>query len=81
MSSLAPTKVQEEKVACVPAELKICVPAAQAGTKPSSECCAKLKEQQSCLCGYIKDPSFSQYVTSGGAKKVLADFGVPVPKC
>ncbi|VVA90341.1 unnamed protein product [Arabis nemorensis] len=85
MSSLAPTKAAlvrgSEKVACVASELNICVPAAEAGTKPSAECCAKLKEQESCLCGYSKDPKFSQYISSGGARKVLAACGVPYPSC
>lgn len=89
MSSLAPTTKavvvrgsgEEDKVACVAAELKICVPAAQAGTKPSTECCGKLKKQKSCLCGYIKDPKYRQYVSSGGARKVLAACGVPYPTC
>lgn len=88
MSSLAPTKAAvvrgsggEEKVACIVTELQPCVPAIQAGSQPSTECCGKLKEQESCLCGYIKNPLFGQYVSSGNAHKVLAACGVPYPTC
>ncbi|VVA90340.1 unnamed protein product [Arabis nemorensis] len=88
MSSLDPTKAvvarrseEEEKVACNARELKPCVPAAEAGTKPSTECCGKLKEQESCLCGYIKNPSISQYFQSEGAHKVLVACGVHYPTC
>ncbi|KAF8089013.1 hypothetical protein N665_0520s0011 [Sinapis alba] len=72
--------VEEEiKVACVPTELKPCLPAIQAGSQPSTECCGKLKEQQSCLCGYIKNPAFGSYIKS--AQKVLTACGVPSPTC
>ncbi|KAH0862072.1 hypothetical protein HID58_079283 [Brassica napus] len=82
LSALAPTKaVFEEKVACIPTELMTCIPALQTGSQPSAECCGKLKEQESCLCGYIQNPLFSQYVTSENAHKVLATCGIPYPTC
>ncbi|ESQ38548.1 hypothetical protein EUTSA_v10029435mg [Eutrema salsugineum] len=83
VSSLTPTKavMEDEKVTCNPKELLICMPAAKTGSQPSTECCGKLKEQQSCLCGYSKDPSFSQYITSGAAKKILEACDIPIPKC
>ncbi|CAL9222918.1 unnamed protein product [Arabidopsis halleri] len=88
LSSLAPTKAvvvkvegEEEKVACIVTDLRVCLPAVQAGSQPSMQCCGKLKEQYSCLCGYLKIPSFSQYVSSGKAQKVLTACGIPIPKC
>ncbi|KAL0703552.1 hypothetical protein Bca4012_069977 [Brassica carinata] len=66
---------------CVPGELKPCIPAVQTGSKPTTECCGVLKKQQSCLCGYIKDPRFGQYVKSKYAHMVLSTCGVPYPKC
>lgn len=81
VSSLAQTNaVVENKGVCVPNELKPCIPAAKTG-KPSTECCGVLKKQQSCLCGYIKDPKFSPYVNSKYTHQVLATCGVPYPKC
>ncbi|KAG2323981.1 hypothetical protein Bca4012_038331 [Brassica carinata] len=84
VSSLAQTNAvmeEETKGVCVPNELKPCIPAVKTGGKPSTECCGALKKQQSCLCGYIKDPKFSQYVKSKYAHQVLATCGVPYPKC
>ncbi|KAF8084228.1 hypothetical protein N665_0728s0015 [Sinapis alba] len=47
--------VEEEiKVVCDPTKFNPCLPALRTGSQPSTECCGKLKEQQSCLCGYIK---------------------------
>ncbi|KAG2302598.1 hypothetical protein Bca4012_060936 [Brassica carinata] len=72
--------VQEEiKVACVPTELNSCLPAVQTGSNPSTECCTKLKEQQSCLCSYIQNPAFGPYLKN--AQKGLAACGVPYPTC
>ncbi|XP_019098721.1 PREDICTED: non-specific lipid-transfer protein 2-like, partial [Camelina sativa] len=60
MSSLALTKTlisgEEEKATCVLADLLICKSAVTTESPPSKECCAKLKEQQSCFCDYLKDP-------------------------
>ncbi|VVA90339.1 unnamed protein product [Arabis nemorensis] len=87
VSSLAPTKavvVQagSENVACVVTELIPCLGAIQSGgTHPSKECCEKLKEQVSCLCEYIKNPFYGQYVESENAHKVLAACGLSFPTC
>ncbi|XP_019089524.1 PREDICTED: non-specific lipid-transfer protein 2P-like [Camelina sativa] len=83
MSSLALTKTlisgEEEKATCVLADLLICKSAVTTESPPSKECCAKLKEQQSCFCDYLKDPSAGQYITA--AKKVLAACDIPFPSC
>ncbi|KAJ4901572.1 Bifunctional inhibitor/lipid-transfer protein/seed storage 2S albumin superfamily protein [Raphanus sativus] len=82
VSALAPTKaVLEEKAECIPTELLSCLPAIQTGSQPTADCCGKLKEQESCLCGYIRNPLFSQYVTSENAHKTLASCGIPYPTC
>ncbi|KAL0797474.1 hypothetical protein Bca101_052648 [Brassica carinata] len=87
VSALAPAKavlekaVLEEKVACIPTELMSCIPALQTGSQPPAECCGKLNDQVSCLCGYIQNPLFSQYVTSENAHKTLASCGIPYPTC
>ncbi|KAL0693757.1 hypothetical protein Bca4012_060937 [Brassica carinata] len=72
--------VEEEiKVTCVPTELSPCLPAVQTRSNPSTECCVKLKEQQSCLCGYIHKPVFGPYLKN--AQNVLMTCGVPYPTC
>lgn len=85
VSSLAWTNVaveEEIKVACVPAELKPCTPAAGlTGSKPSTECCRKLKEQKSCLCSYIKNTSFGHCFKSPNAHKVISACRISYPAC
>ncbi|CAN0896616.1 Probable non-specific lipid-transfer protein AKCS9 [Linum grandiflorum] len=67
--------------ACNPAELSPCAGAIASGAPPSGACCGKLKQQQPCLCGYIKNPNFRQFVTAPGAKAVLRSCGVAYPSC
>ncbi|KVI04649.1 non-specific lipid-transfer protein 2-like [Cynara cardunculus var. scolymus] len=68
-------------VTCMATELAPCAPAISSSSPPSELCCSKIKEQQPCLCGYLKNPSLRGYVTSPNAKKVATTCGVPVPKC
>ncbi|KAG5614383.1 hypothetical protein H5410_014207 [Solanum commersonii] len=70
-----------EAVTCKIAELTPCADAIISSKPPSASCCAKLKEQKPCLCGYIKDPKLKPYVNSPNAKKVAKTCGVPFPKC
>ncbi|KAG5614377.1 hypothetical protein H5410_014201 [Solanum commersonii] len=58
-----------------------CSPAIIWGQPPSEVCCAKLKEQVPCLCGYFNDPTLKPYVGSPNAQKVFQTCGVPIPKC
>ncbi|CAL9224956.1 unnamed protein product [Arabidopsis halleri] len=70
---------KEENVTCVLADLQICKSAVTTGIPRSKECCEKLKEQQSCLCAYLKDPLVGPYITV--AKIILASCGIPFPRC
>ncbi|KAM7524237.1 hypothetical protein LguiA_014139 [Lonicera macranthoides] len=70
-----------EAVTCNVMELAPCLQAFTSPAQPSAECCGKLKEQEPCLCNYIKDPTLGQYVNSPQAKKVEAGCRVPVPDC
>ncbi|KAJ0245609.1 Bifunctional inhibitor/plant lipid transfer protein/seed storage helical domain-containing protein [Hirschfeldia incana] len=82
VSALAPTKaVLEEKEACIPAELQSCIPALQTGSQPPDECCINMREQESCLCGYIQNPLFSRYVTPENAHRIAANCGIDYPTC
>ncbi|KAL3527016.1 hypothetical protein ACH5RR_011672 [Cinchona calisaya] len=68
-------------VTCTITELSSCLPAITGPSPPSATCCAKLKEQQPCLCGYSKDPTYGHYFTSPRAQTVAKICGVPIPKC
>ena len=74
-------RVEAAEADCKLEELIPCLPAISDGTPPSDPCCVKLKEQQPCLCEYLRDPDLSQYVSSPNAKKVASDCGVSDPQC
>ncbi|CAI9752981.1 unnamed protein product [Fraxinus pennsylvanica] len=78
---------ETEAVNCSPLELSSCAEAIMMSLPPSGACCSKLKEQEPCLCGYIKDPSLSQQKYAGskdhldgiqGPGKCNASVVVPV---
>ncbi|XP_011021288.1 PREDICTED: non-specific lipid-transfer protein 2 [Populus euphratica] len=77
---LAEAQVSQAET-CNPEQLSPCLGAITSSTPPSTTCCSKLKEQKPCLCGYLKDPSLKQYVSSPGARKVVSACGVPYPSC
>ncbi|ESQ47250.1 hypothetical protein EUTSA_v10028232mg [Eutrema salsugineum] len=66
---------------CVATELSPCLPAVTLGGTPTVDCCGKLNEQKPCLCGYIKNPAYSMYITSPNAHKVFTACNVPYPSC
>ncbi|XAR67540.1 hypothetical protein NMG60_11002332 [Bertholletia excelsa] len=68
-------------VTCNPTELSPCMGAIMSSSKPSPQCCAKIKQQKPCLCQYIRNPNLKQFVTSPNARKVSNTCGVPMPKC
>ncbi|XP_019086802.1 PREDICTED: probable non-specific lipid-transfer protein AKCS9 [Camelina sativa] len=74
--SLALSKAE---AACDIQDLKVCLPAVIGGSPPTTECCTKLKDNQSCLCDYLKNPLVVPYKTS--AKQVFEACGIPVPVC
>ncbi|KAJ9562348.1 hypothetical protein OSB04_007508 [Centaurea solstitialis] len=75
-------RIQKANAAtCNPQELLPCAGSLSSGAPPSVACCSKLKAQQPCFCGYLKNPSLGQYINSPNAKKVVSACGVSVPKC
>ncbi|KAJ0242961.1 AAI domain-containing protein [Hirschfeldia incana] len=78
-----PNKAADTNVgtACDPKQLQPCLAAITGGGQPSGDCCAKLKEQQPCLCGFAKNPAVAQYFSSPNSRKVLAACGIPYPSC
>lgn len=67
-----------EAVACDPVKLLPCAPVIS-GQPPSIECCNALKEMKDCLCTFLKNPEYKQYLPL--AKKALAACGIPFPHC
>ena len=70
-----------EAVTCRAMELSPCYVAITSSTKPSAACCNKLRQQQPCFCGYLKNPSLGDFVRSPGAKVVASSCRVRYPKC
>ncbi|GLJ09301.1 hypothetical protein SUGI_0105870 [Cryptomeria japonica] len=72
-------------VTCNPMALSPCASAmfgpSNPKPKPSSDCCNKLKLQQSCMCQYAKDKNLSKYINTPDAKRVASTCNVPFPKC
>lgn len=66
-------------VTCNTLELSQCASAITSSTPPTAECCSKLKEQEACLCEYVKDPNMQNLVNSPNAKKVADTCGTPIP--
>ncbi|KAG8074698.1 hypothetical protein GUJ93_ZPchr0006g41616 [Zizania palustris] len=57
--------------ACDPSALTPCMSAIMLGAAPTADCCARLLEQQPCLCQYARDPSYRGYVTSPSAQSAI----------
>ncbi|KAA0064174.1 non-specific lipid-transfer protein 2-like [Cucumis melo var. makuwa] len=70
-----------EAVTCNTMQLSPCIGAITSTAPPSTTCCSKLREQQPCFCGYMKNPSLGGYVKSARAKAIISTCGVPLPKC
>ncbi|CDP02750.1 unnamed protein product [Coffea canephora] len=68
-------------VTCSIAELSPCLSAINGPNPPSAPCCAKLKEQRPCFCGYIQNPTYAQYVNSPKAKGIAKACQVSIPNC
>ncbi|CAI0451419.1 unnamed protein product [Linum tenue] len=67
--------------ACNPSQLSSCLPAISTSAPPTGQCCGNLRQQGPCLCGYLRNPNFRQYLSSPGARKVASACGVPLPRC
>ncbi|KAI3836028.1 hypothetical protein MKX03_011935 [Papaver bracteatum] len=68
--------------ACQITKLTPCLTAFSSSiTRPTSDCCRKLKTQLPCFCIYAKYRHLSKYVTSPNARRVARLCKVKVPKC
>ncbi|KAK4804376.1 hypothetical protein SAY86_004193 [Trapa natans] len=66
-------------VNCDVQQLVPCLPVMTKGTDPSAVCCRALKEQQLCMCKYMKDERLKSYFSNPIAPKVAASCGTPWP--
>ncbi|TMW91045.1 hypothetical protein EJD97_014868 [Solanum chilense] len=69
------------QVKCNVMELSSCAPAILSSEPPTMTCCTKLKEQESCICEYSKNPIAKPYVNSTRAQIVIKTCKVSIPKC
>ncbi|KAK3409393.1 non-specific lipid-transfer protein 2P [Eucalyptus grandis] len=77
-SQLAP----RVEAVCDASRLLPCLPAfGSPYVQPTAECCGRLKEQQPCLCDFMKDPRYRKYVDSPRAKEILQTCQIPYPRC
>lgn len=70
-----------EGVTCSPTELYPCAAAMTSSSPPSETCCAKLREQKPCFCGYMRNANLRQYISSPNARKVSNSCNVAPPSC
>ncbi|CAA7397674.1 unnamed protein product [Spirodela intermedia] len=70
-----------ESVRCHPLHLLPCFGAIFYARPPSSQCCAKLREQQPCFCQYKRDPLLASYANSRNGRRVATTCGVPDARC
>ncbi|CAA7055625.1 unnamed protein product [Microthlaspi erraticum] len=80
-SATAPGGFGEVAQVCDPSKLLSCYPAIATGVAPTTDCCTGLVAQEPCLCTYIKDPKFQEYVSSPNARKTMEACKVPYPTC
>nr|TKW01852.1 hypothetical protein SEVIR_8G206800v2 [Setaria viridis] len=67
--------------ACNPGQLTPCAGPALFGGAVPAACCAQLRAQQACLCGYARSPNYGSYIRSPKAARLFAVCRLPMPRC
>lgn len=67
--------------ACNPSLLTPCAGPALFGGPVPAACCAQLRAQQGCLCGYARSPNYGGYIRSPNAARLFAVCRFPMPRC
>ncbi|KAM3239133.1 non-specific lipid-transfer protein 2-like [Capsicum annuum] len=50
--------------------------------RPPPACCDAIRKQDpKCLCQYLKNPAYQQYVNRAKVEKALRDCGISMPNC
>uniref|UniRef100_K3XQY8 Bifunctional inhibitor/plant lipid transfer protein/seed storage helical domain-containing protein n=1 Tax=Setaria italica TaxID=4555 RepID=K3XQY8_SETIT len=65
-----------DAAACNPSALSPCG-GARFGGAVKQGCCVQLKKQQPCLCRYVRDPAYSNYVDGPAAQSLTKACGLP----
>ncbi|PAN29062.1 hypothetical protein PAHAL_5G197900 [Panicum hallii] len=66
---------------CDPLALRPCAAAVIDGARPSGECCAKVREQEPCLCRYSRNPGLTRYINSREGRRIAAVCRVRRLRC
>ncbi|KAI3519312.1 hypothetical protein L1887_08341 [Cichorium endivia] len=56
---------------CSDMELMPCGVAISSSQAPTSDCCTKVTQQSPCFCGYIRDPSYRQFISLATTERVV----------
>ncbi|KAL6654234.1 hypothetical protein ACP70R_007699 [Stipagrostis hirtigluma subsp. patula] len=76
------TTTEAAAAACSPARLTPCAgPLLFGGAAVPAGCCAALRAEQGCLCGYARSPNYGTYVRSPNAARLFAACRIPIPRC
>ncbi|OEL26553.1 hypothetical protein BAE44_0012427 [Dichanthelium oligosanthes] len=78
---LAAATTTEAAAACNPALLTPCAGPALFGGAVPPACCAQLRAQQACLCGYARSPNYGSYIRSPRAARLFAVCRLAMPRC
>jgi hypothetical protein len=78
---LLATTATEAANPCNPAQLTPCAGPALFGGAVPPACCAQLRAQQGCLCGYARSPNYGSYIRSPNAARLFAICNLPMPRC
>ncbi|KVI08844.1 hypothetical protein Ccrd_012782 [Cynara cardunculus var. scolymus] len=70
-----------DAVVCNLFELSPCLGPALFFVPPSGSCCGRLREQEPCLCEYVRTLTYGRYLSSFGARRVVQACGMVTPQC
>ncbi|CAO2142461.1 unnamed protein product [Urochloa humidicola] len=81
LSATSSSTMEAAAAGCDARQLTPCAgPAVFGGAVPAA-CCAQLRAQQGCLCGYERSPNYAIYIRSPNAKRLFTVCNLPVPRC
>ncbi|TXG70031.1 hypothetical protein EZV62_004969 [Acer yangbiense] len=70
-----------EAVTCNPMELMgPCAIPFATGILPTPQCCMRMRDQQNCMCDYLRNPVYKEYLDSDSGIKITALCGLPSPR-
>ncbi|KAL8143905.1 hypothetical protein V2J09_016937 [Rumex salicifolius] len=73
--ALVVNPVAEGAVTCSPVQLGPCASAITSSRPPSALCCQRVRQQMSCMCGYMKNPTLRKFADNPNARNVANKDG------